>query len=204
MDTKRMHTLLLEALEHERSGVLIHQAALTCAKNGALRAEWTKHLQPTEEHATTLTEVCEELHLDAEQGAPVRAIVRKLGEALVDAMETALANASPTDAELVACECVVVADTKDHLNWELMSILAAAGDAPESLEQACEDIAREEDEHLYHTKGWCRELWLQALGQPAVLPPPEERHDVKTTIGAARADRQRDTLLQASGTQAES
>lgn len=202
MELNRMHMLLLEALEHERGGVLVYQAAISCAENRGLRAEWTKYLQETEEHVTALTEVCEELRLDPEQETPVRAIVKKLGEALVDAMETALANAPPADAELVACECVVVAETKDHLNWELLSKLVTAGEAPESLEEACEDIESEEDEHLYHTKGWCRELWLQALGQPAVLPPPEEQKGVKTAIGAARAEQQRDALLSDSGKQA--
>jgi len=43
-------------------------------------------------------------------------------------------------------------------------------------------------EHLYHTKGWCRELWIQSLGLKAVLPPPEEEQHVKTAIGAARAE----------------
>jgi hypothetical protein len=48
----------------------------------------------------------------------------------------------------------------------------------------------EEDEHLYHTKGWCRELWIESLGMKAVLPPPEERKHVKTAIGAARAEQE--------------
>jgi hypothetical protein len=45
--------------------------------------------------------------------------------------------------------------------------------------------------HLYHTKGWCRELSLRSLGIKAVLPPPEERKDVKTAIAAARAEKDR-------------
>jgi hypothetical protein len=42
---------------------------------------------------------------------------------------------------------------------------------------AYEAIEDPEDEHLYHTRGWC--LWLQSLGIEAVLPPPEERKHVK-------------------------
>ena len=49
----------------------------------------------------------------------------------------------------------------------------------------------EEDEHLYHTAGWTRELWIESLGMPAQLPPPEEEKDVKTAIGAARAKQAR-------------
>jgi hypothetical protein len=36
-----------------------------------------------------------------------------------------------------------------------------------------------------------RELTMASLGMKAVLPPPEERKDVKTAIGAARAEQQR-------------
>ena len=49
----------------------------------------------------------------------------------------------------------------------------------------------QEDEHLYHSKGWLRELALESLGLKAVLPPPEERKHVKTAIGAARAAQER-------------
>jgi hypothetical protein len=55
------------------------------------------------------------------------------------------------------------------------------------LKAASEQVEDEEDEHLYHTTGWTRELWIQCLGLPAVLPPPEEEKEVKTAIGAARA-----------------
>jgi hypothetical protein len=37
-----------------------------------------------------------------------------------------------------------------------------------SLLAATEEVEDEEDEHLYHTTGWSRELWISALGFPAV------------------------------------
>jgi hypothetical protein len=63
------------------------------------------------------------------------------------------------------------------------------------LKEACEEIEEQEDEHLYHTKGWCRELWLESLGLKAVLPPPEERKNVKSAIGAARAEQSREQMM---------
>jgi hypothetical protein len=48
-------------------------------------------------------------------------------------------------------------------------------------------VEDQEDEHLYHTKGWCRELWLKSLGLPAVLPPPEEKQHVTSAVEAAVA-----------------
>jgi hypothetical protein len=43
--------------------------------------------------------------------------------------------------------------------------------------------------------GWARELWIESLGLPAVLPPPEEEKDVKTAIGAARAKMARKEMV---------
>jgi len=93
----------------------------------------------------------------------------------------------------VAAECVVLAETKDHQNWELIGRVAAETNADDDrgMKAAYELVEDEEDEHLYHTTGWTRELWLQALGLQAVLPPPEERADVKTAIDAAKARKNR-------------
>jgi len=58
-----------------------------------------------------------------------------------------------------------------------------------------EQVEDEEDEHLYHTKGWSRELWIESLGMKAVIPPPEEVKKVETAIGAARAEQARGQML---------
>ena len=104
-----------------------------------------------------------------------------------------LAAGDPAAAELVACECVVLAETKDHADWELIGecAKAAEGDAAIALQAAYDEVEDQEDEHLYHTKGWCRELWLQSLGLPAVLPPPEEKQHVTNAVEAAAAKENR-------------
>jgi len=118
-------------------------------------------------------------------------VVRHLGQSLVKAMEMALQAGKAEAAQLVACECVVLAETKDHLDWELIGKCGEKllkGKEGKALKDAYQEIEDQEDEHLYHTKGWCRELWLQSLGMKAVLPPPEEKQHVTTAIGAARAE----------------
>jgi hypothetical protein len=126
-------------------------------------------------------------------------VVRHIGESLVAAMQMATESAGPEAAQLVAGECVTLAETKDHLNWELIGTVAekATGDAKQALKEACEAVEDEEDEHLYHSTGWTRELWIESLGIPAVLPPPEEQKHVKTAIGAARAKGARDDMKKA-------
>ena len=190
MESVQLNELLLQSLEHEHGGVQVYETALKCVVNPDLQHEWEKYLEETRNHERVLNEICEALALDPSQDTPGRQVVRHLGAALVQAMEMALAAGDANAAQLVACECVVLAETKDHLDWELIGKCAEKlqGAEAEALKAAYDEIEDQEDEHLYHSKGWCRELWIESLGMKAVLPPPEERQHVKTAIGAARAE----------------
>lgn len=189
--------LLYQMLETEMGGVEIYTTALECVVNDDLKDEWKKYLQETEHHVEIMYELFDKFGLDPEAQTPGRGVVHHLGESLVEAMNKAQESASAQVAQLVACECVVLAETKDHLNWSLLSAYMekAKGEEKKALNAACEEVEDQEDEHVYHSKGWCRELWLQSLGLPAVLPPPEEEKGVKTAIGAARAEQQREEML---------
>lgn len=188
--------LLCQALETERGGIQIYERAVCAVQNEELRAEFSHYLKQTRQHEAILTELFTKIGLDTETSTPGREVVALLGKSLAQAIDQATANAGPVGAELVACECVVLAETKDHANWELIGKVAEAdtGERARLLKDAYEQIEKEEDHHLYHSKGWCRESWLQSLGLPAVLPPPEEVKQVETAIGAARAEQARDSM----------
>lgn len=195
-DQPGIHELLLQALETERGGIQVYTAALRAAQNEDLVKEWQEYLEQTRRHEQILVRVFEDLGNDPDEESPGREVVASLGQSLVAAIEMAVANGDPAGAELVAAECVVLAETKDHQNWELIGQVAAKGGKEgKLLQQAHAEVEKEEDHHLYHTKGWARELWMQSLGLPAVLPPPEERKHVETAIGAARAEQERKRML---------
>jgi ferritin-like metal-binding protein YciE len=200
MKQQQLQELLYQMLETEKGGVLIYGTALRCAQNEKLKEEWQAYLEQTEQHVEILEELFEKLGLDPDAQSAGRKVVHHVGESLVKAMEVALGAGDAAAAELVAAECVVHAETKDHLNWELLgfAMKAAHGDERQALKDAHEEVEEQEDEHLYHTQGWTRELWIQALGLPAVLPPPEETKEVKTAIGAARAKMARGAMQKAS------
>jgi len=183
--------LILQSLEHEKGGVQVYETALKCVVNDELREEWEKYLDETRHHVEVLADACGTLGLDPDMETPGVLVVRHMGQSLVKAMDMALKAGKPEAAQLVACECVVLAETKDHLDWELIGKCGEKllkGEAAAVLKAAYEEIEDQEDEHLYHTKGWCRELWIESLGMKAVLPPPEEQKHVKTAIGAAKAE----------------
>jgi hypothetical protein len=194
LNTTMIAELLVQALEHERGGVKVYTAALSIATNEDLKREWMRYLAETQEHERELMACCTAVGFDPELETPGRTVVRHVGNALVDAILMASQSGDPAGAQIVACECVVLAETKDHLNWQLIGKCAEhlASPARDVLRAAYEKIEDQEDAHLYHTKGWCRELWLSSLGLGAVLPPPEERRDVKTAIGQAKAEQTRE------------
>lgn len=198
-DELQVKELLYQALETERGGELVYEKALEAVQEPELKNEWEKYLAETREHQDVLIGVFEALGLDPRATTPGSKIVAEHGKALVKSIELALAKGEPALAQIVAAECVVLAETKDHLNWELIGHVAEEGKGPwtDALKRAFDAVESEEDHHLYHTKGWTRELWIRSLGLPAALPPPEEVKKVETAIGAARAEQARDDYTSA-------
>ena len=196
-NAEQLQDLVLQMMETELGGEQVYLTALQCAQNADLKKEWQEYLDETRMHQRVVQSLCEALGIDPNAQTPSRAVVKHLGESLVQAMQLALQAGSPTAAELAACECVVLAETKDHSNWELLGKVAkvASGAAGKALQEAYDKVQQDEQHHLYHTMGWCRELWIQSLGMPAVLPPPEEVKQVETAIGASRAEQQRTAML---------
>jgi rubrerythrin len=197
MNEDQLNELLHQAHETELGGVQVYESALQCVKNDDLREEWEKYHEQTTRHVEITEGLLRDFDLDPSAETPGRLVVRHIAESLVKAMELALSNGPLEAAELVAAECVTLAETKDHLNWELIGEASkrVKGERGRALKAAVEEVEEQEDEHLYHTTGWGRELWIDSLGIPAVLPPPEEQKDVKTAIGAARAKQVRSDMV---------
>lgn len=197
MNDAQVTELLYQALETELGGVQVYDMAISCAVNEDLRSEWEKYGAETRTHVEVVERVFGAFGLDTATETPGREVVRHKAQALLQAMEMAKQAGDPAAAQLVAAECVVDAETKDHSNWELIGRIAEkmTGDRKKALSEAYEEVGEQEDMHLYHTMGWARELWIESLGMPAVLPPPEEEKQVVTAIGASRAEQSRDDML---------
>ena len=127
VNTEQIHELLLQALETERGGIKIYTTAIKAAINKDLKKEWGEYLEETRTHEQVLTRVFEQLGMDTEEASPGRAVVAHQGASLVKAIEMAMKTDKPEAAELVAAECVVLAETKDHQNWELIGKVVEQG-----------------------------------------------------------------------------
>ena len=124
MQTEQLKQLLYEVLETEMGGVQVYETAIRCAVNEDLKEEWERYLEQTQKHEQIVRDLCDKFGLDAETETSGRQVVRHIGESLVKAMEIALESGKPEAAQIVAAECVVEAETKDHLNWELLAQVA--------------------------------------------------------------------------------
>jgi len=114
MKKEQLDQLLYEALETEMGGVQVYKTAIRCAVNEDLKEEWEEYLEQTQKHEQIVRELLGKFKLDPDTDTPGRKIVRHIGESLVKAMEMALESGKPQAAQIVASECVVEAETKDH------------------------------------------------------------------------------------------
>ena len=168
LNSGQLQELLIQSLEHERGGVLVYETAVRCAVDEDLREEWAKYLEQTRRHvANSRRRVCEAFETrpgadvagPRDRAWPRRRARRGDGEG---------AGRGQPDAAAARRERVRRA-CRDQGSRRLG---AARRSAPKSskatrqaaLKAACEEVEDQEDEHLYHTKGWSRELWLDSLG----------------------------------------
>ncbi|MGE3652243.1 MAG: DUF892 family protein, partial [Reyranellaceae bacterium] len=111
MNKAQRDDLLQQMLETETGGVKIYETALQCVQNEDLKEEWEKYLEQTTNHLKIVQELMAELGVEAKE-TPSRKVVRHIGESLVKAMTMARQSDAPKEAaEIVACECVILAET---------------------------------------------------------------------------------------------
>ena len=123
-DKAQLVELLYQMLETELGGEQIYITAISCAVNADLKKEWQDYLKETRHHQEVVLGLFAHFGLDPKASTPGREVVAHNGKSLVQAMELAKAKADKSGAQLVACECVLLAETKDHGNWELLGRVA--------------------------------------------------------------------------------
>jgi rubrerythrin len=175
MDSEQVKELVLQSLEQERCAIKVYEAALAAARRADLTAEWVQYLAQKQQHAEALSTVCETLGFDPFSPTAGTQIVKFSGQGLLRTMEAARNAGDRQAAQIVACECVMLAEAKDLFNWSLLGTVAQQlqGREREVLLAAHQRIEQEEEAHLRRMRSWCRELWLQSLGLAAEATPTE-------------------------------
>jgi hypothetical protein len=120
MNVEQLHELLYQTLEAELGGAAIYETARRCVQKDELRKDFERYHEQTTHHVDLVEGLLRAFGLHPGAETPGRKVVRQLGDSLVAAMERALKVGPPNAAELVAAECVTLAEARDQLNWGLI------------------------------------------------------------------------------------
>ena len=124
MQSDSLNEIVLRSLEHERTGIEVYETALRCAKTAELRREWEQNLDRTRRNERMLAEVCDVMDIDLDEETAERRVVRRVGSFLLEAMQEALETGNHDAAEIIACECVVLAEAGRYRHWSARRALA--------------------------------------------------------------------------------
>ncbi len=156
---------LSEFLTVENGGVELYANAIKIVRNREVKDKFREFHKQTMRHVEILTEIIEKLG-----GKPAyKSVGAKLAEAKAKALLKTMTDGkarTPAEAELNAIENIVIAETKDHADWELLGHIAHRSEdsrLSELLKPAVEEVEAQEDEHLHWTQKKMGELALAGI-----------------------------------------
>jgi rubrerythrin len=158
---------LSEFLAVEKGGVKLYQTALHQVRDPEVRNKFEEFYNQTRKHVEILDRVITHLGGDPTYMSPGAKLAEQKAESLLKTMAQG-DSASPAEVELNAIENIVIAETKDHADWELLGKIARRTDdsrLSEVLKPAVDEVEPEEDEHLTWTKQQMARLALASVSE---------------------------------------
>src|SRR5437016_2606901 len=114
---------LSEFLTVERGGIKLYEAALKHVHNREVKGKFQEFHMQTIRHEEILTKIIEKLGGKATHKSTGAKLAEEKAKALLKTMSETK-GMSRDEAELNAMENIVIAETKDHADWELLGHLA--------------------------------------------------------------------------------
>jgi rubrerythrin len=158
--------LLSEFLAVEQGGQKLYEKALDLVFDSEVKTRFREFLKQTMTHQKVLTEIISKLGGNPNSQSHTAKIATQKAEALLRTMGDP--GLSRDQNQLNAMENIVLAETKDHADWELLGKIARQttdNGLREVLSPAAKTVEQEEDEHLNWTRKKLGELQMAALSQ---------------------------------------
>jgi rubrerythrin len=156
---------LSEFLTVERGGVKLYEAALRLVKDREVTGKYQEFLRQTRRHEEILTNIIQRLGGSPAMMSAGAKIAQRKAEALLETMNETQ-GMSGQEAEINAIENIVIAETKDHADWELLGHIARRSEdshLSQLLKPAVSEVEAQEDEHLSFSQKKMGELALKGL-----------------------------------------
>ena len=182
--------VLSEFLAVEMGGQKLYEKALTLVSDSEVRTKFHEFHRQTLKHQKVLTDVIHRLGGNTRAQSPRAKVATEKAQALLRSMDRN--GLSKDQAELNAIENIVLAETKDHADWELIGKIARQSNDDrlrEVLGAAASEVEQEEDEHLNWTRKKLGELQMEALTKGATAKKKSDSPKAKSPIGKSSTKR---------------
>jgi rubrerythrin len=156
--------VLSEFLAVEQGGQQLYEKALELVFDNEVKTKFREFLKQTMTHQKVLTEIIQKLGGNPRRQSRTAKIADQKAQALLRTMGDP--GLSREQNQLNAMENIVLAETKDHADWELLGKITRQttdNQLREVLGPAAKTVEQEEDEHLNWTKKKLGDLQIDAL-----------------------------------------
>jgi rubrerythrin len=180
INMKTLQDLLSEFLAVEKGGQKLYEKALILVSDADVRAKFREFHKQTIDHQKILTEVIEQLGGNPRAMSRTSKVATKKAQGLLSTMSRA--GLSADEAELNAIENIVLAETKDHADWELIGKIARQttdSRLREILGPAARRVEEQEDQHLNWTRQKLGEMHMEALAKESGTNRPAKTRSKK-------------------------
>jgi hypothetical protein len=165
-----LRNFLSEMLAVEKGGVKLYEKALSELDHSELEGKLTEFLNQTHRHVELCTSMLEAVGADADFQSPGAQAAEHKAEGLISA------QVPPEMRDLNNIENLVLAETKDHWNWETLASIAPKIGDPElkrAATKAISEVRRQEKTHL----DWNEKTLSRLAMESAMRPPTDEMRE---------------------------
>jgi rubrerythrin len=176
----------------EKGGVKLYERALSDLEHSELEVKLTEFLRQTERHVELCTEMLEAAGGDIDYQSPGAQAADHKANGLIST------EVPPEMQDLNNIENLVLAETKDHWNWEMLASVASKIEDAElkrMATKAVSEVRRQEKSHLdWNDKTLTMLAKESAMQDPADEMGEGERADRDEELGSnsKQMDRDRD------------
>ena len=178
--------VLSEFLAVELGGQKLYERALKLVSDSEVQTKFREYHRQTLNHQKVLISIIQKLGGNPKFRSAAAKIAGEKALALLRTMGSA-AGLSKDERQLNAIENIVLAETKDHADWELIGKIARQTTDPklrDLLGSAAKTVEQEEDEHLNWTRKKLGELKMASLAKGGSATPAAKgvmRNTLKTS-----------------------
>jgi rubrerythrin len=165
---------LSEMLTVERGGVELYDRALEQLAHDDLRSKLEQFHQQTERHVELCEEMLSAAGGDEDYMSPAAEAAEHKAHGLLSA------EVPDHMKDINNLENLVLAETKDHWNWELLGSLMETieeRDLKKVVSRAVREVRKQENDHLTWSQKMLTRLATEAAHQPSEMEEGEESED---------------------------